>query len=82
MGESGFRALCTMLDSARCYEITYGSTDDLGYMAADNVVHVHDFHATMLHLLGVDDKRLTCRFQGRDFRVTDVAGHVVEDILA
>ena len=62
--------------------ITYGATDELGYNAVENVVHVHDLHATMLHLLGIDHKRLTYRFQGRDFRLTDVSGTVVNDILA
>ncbi len=62
--------------------ITYGSTDDLGYNAEDNPVHVHDLHATLLHLLGIDHKKLTYRFQGRDFRLTDVHGHVVKDVLA
>ena len=61
--------------------ITYGATDELGYHAVDNVVHVHDLHATMLHLLGIDHERLTYRYQGRDFRLTDVAGKVVSDIL-
>jgi hypothetical protein len=62
--------------------ITYGATDELGYNAVENVVPVHDLHATLLHLLGVDHRRLTFRFQGRDFRLTDVHGHVVHDILA
>ena len=62
--------------------ITYGATDDLGYYAVENPVHVHDFHATMLHLFGVDHKKLTYRFQGRDFRLTDVHGNIVHDILA
>lgn len=62
--------------------ITYGATDELGYHAVENVVHVHDFHATMLHALGVDHKKLTYRFQGRDFRLTDVHGNVVHPILA
>ncbi len=61
--------------------ISYGETDELGYHAVHNKVHVHDLHATMLHLLGVDHKRLTYRYQGRDFRLTDVAGNVVKDIL-
>ncbi|MCA9213046.1 MAG: DUF1501 domain-containing protein [Planctomycetales bacterium] len=61
---------------------TYGATDELGYNAAENVVTVHDFHATMLHLLGIDHKRLTYRFQGRDFRLTDVHGNVVSEIVA
>src|SRR5207253_10931815 len=62
--------------------ITYGSTDELGYNAAEDLVEVHDMHATLLHLLGVDHHRLTYRFQGRDFRLTDVRGNVVRDILA
>ena len=62
--------------------ITHGATDELGYAAVQDVVHVHDFHATMLHLLGIDHKRLTFRFQGRDFRLTDVAGNIVAPILA
>lgn len=62
--------------------ISYGNTDELGYNAVENVVHVHDLHATMLHLLGVDHKRLIIRFQGRDFRLTDVAGEVITKILA
>jgi hypothetical protein len=62
--------------------ITYGSTDDLGYHVATDPVHVNDLHATLLHLLGIDHKRLTYRFQGRDFRLTDVAGDVVRPILA
>ena len=62
--------------------VTYGATDDLGYHAVENVVHVNDLHATMLHTLGIDDKRFTYRFQGRDFRLTDVAGRVIDKILA
>ena len=61
--------------------LTYGATDELGYNAVQNVVHVHDFHATMLHLLGIDHERLTFKFQGRDFRLTDVHGKVVKGIL-
>jgi hypothetical protein len=61
--------------------ITYGATDDLAYNAVENIVHVHDLHATMLHLFGIDHTKLTCRFQGRDFRLTDVAGKVVKDVL-
>jgi hypothetical protein len=61
---------------------TYGSTDELGYNAAEDIVEVHDLHATMLHLLGLDHEQLTYRFRGRDFRLTDVAGHVVDGILA
>jgi Protein of unknown function (DUF1501) len=62
--------------------ISHGATDELGYNAVDDVVHVHDLHATMLHLLGIDHERLTYRYQGRDFRLTDVAGNVVRNILA
>jgi Protein of unknown function (DUF1501) len=61
---------------------SYGATDELGYYAVDNPVHVHDLHATMLYLLGIDHERLTYRYQGRDFRLTDVAGKVVKGILA
>jgi hypothetical protein len=62
--------------------MTYGATDELGYYATENKVHVHDLHATMLKMLGIDHQRLTYRYQGRDFRLTDVAGNVVSDILA
>jgi hypothetical protein len=62
--------------------ITYGTTDDLGYAAAENPVSVHDFHATMLHLLGVDHKRLAVKFQGLDVRLTGISGDVVKDILS
>ncbi|MDG1071223.1 MAG: DUF1501 domain-containing protein [Akkermansiaceae bacterium] len=62
--------------------LTYGATDDFGYHATENKVHVHDLHATILHQLGIDHKRLTFRSQGRDFRLTDVHGHVVKDLLA
>jgi hypothetical protein len=62
--------------------VTYGATDELGYNAVEDVVPVHDLHATMLYLLGVDHLRLTYKFQGRDFRLTDVHGNVVEKILA
>jgi uncharacterized protein (DUF1501 family) len=60
----------------------YGQTDEIGYVGTEDVVHVHDLHATMLHQLGLDHKRLTYRFQGRDYRLTDVHGEVVSDILA
>jgi len=60
---------------------SYGETDDIGYSVVENGVHVHDLHATILHLLGIDHEQLTYRFQGRDFRLTDVHGHVVHDIL-
>jgi hypothetical protein len=62
--------------------IKYGATDDYGYYAAVDKVHIHDVHATLLHLLGLEHKRLTYRHAGRDFRLTDVAGHVVHDIIA
>ena len=62
--------------------VTYGRTDDLGYSAVENIVSVHDLHATMLHLLGINHEQLIYRFQGRDFRLTDVAGNVVHEILA
>ncbi|QIF02500.1 DUF1501 domain-containing protein [Roseimicrobium sp. ORNL1] len=61
---------------------TYGATDELGYRAVDDVVHVHDLHSTMLRLMGVDDKRLTVKFQGLDVRLTGIAGHVVKGIMA
>jgi len=60
----------------------YGATDDYGYYAVENKVQVHDLHATMLHLLGMDHKRLTYRFGGRDMRLTDVHGELIRDILA
>lgn len=62
--------------------IRYGSTDEYGYFAVENKVHLHDLHATMLHLLGLDHLKLTYRVAGRDFRLTDVHGHVVTDIIA
>ncbi len=62
--------------------MSYGETDELGYNIASNPVHVHDFQATMLHLLGIDHERLTFKHQGRRYRLTDVHGQVVKDILA
>ncbi len=62
--------------------VSYGATDEFGYNAEENVFPVHDLHATMLHLLGIDHERLTYKFQGRDYRLTDVHGRVVKDILA
>ena len=59
-----------------------GASDEHGYEAAENKVHVHDLHATILHLLGLDHERLTYRYAGRDFRLTDVHGEVVEGIVA
>jgi hypothetical protein len=60
----------------------YGETDELGHKAATKRVSVNDLHATILHLLGMDHTQLTYNFNGRHFRLTDVAGHVVQDILA
>ncbi len=60
----------------------YGATDDYGYYATENKMHVHDLHATLLHLMGLNHERLTFRYAGRDFRLTDVAGHVAREILA
>jgi len=62
--------------------VSYGNTDELGYNAVENVVHVNDLHATILHLMGIDHEKLTYRFQGRDFRLTDVHGKVLKPILA
>ncbi len=62
--------------------LTYGSTDEFGYFAAENKVHIHDLHATMLHQLGIDHKRLTYPYGGRDMRLTDVHGEIVRGILA
>ena len=61
---------------------TYGATDELGYQAADNPLHMHDVNATILHLLGIDHEQLTYKYQGRAFRLTDVHGHVVKEILS
>jgi predicted AlkP superfamily pyrophosphatase or phosphodiesterase len=62
--------------------LTYGETDELGYHVVRDRVHVHDLQATILHCLGLDHERLTHRFQGRDFRLTDVHGRVVKELLA
>jgi hypothetical protein len=62
--------------------VTLGESDELGFNVVKDRVHVNDLHATILHLLGFDHLRLTYRFQGRDFRLTDVAGGVVKDLLA
>jgi uncharacterized protein (DUF1501 family) len=61
--------------------ISHGATDELGYNAVKDVVHVNDLHATILHLMGIDHEKLTYKFQGRDFRLTDVHGKVLKDIL-
>ena len=60
----------------------HGQTDEIGYNVAEGQVHVHDLQATILHQMGLEHTRLTYRFQGRDFRLTDVHGHVVREILA
>ena len=62
--------------------LTYGQSDDYSYNVAENGVHIHDFHATILHLLGIDHERLTFKYQGRYFRLTDVHGHIVKPIIA
>ncbi len=62
--------------------ITYGQTDDYGIEVASDLMHIHDFHATILHLIGIDHTRLTFRHAGRDFRLTDVAGKVIKEIMA
>ena len=62
--------------------MTYGATDEYGYKAVDKKLQIHDLHATMLHLLGIDHTKLTYQFQGRDFRLTDVRGRVVDGVLA
>jgi hypothetical protein len=61
--------------------LSFGSSDDVGFYPAENPVHVHDLQATILHLLGFDHERLTFRFQGRDYRLTDVHGQVVKEVL-
>ena len=60
----------------------YGATDDFGFKAVEKPVHVHDIHATILYLLGIDHTKLTYRYSGRDFRLTDVAGNVLHDLVA
>ena len=60
----------------------HGASDEVGHRAAEGKVHVNDLHATMLHLVGLDHERLTYRYSGRDFRLTDVAGRVVTEVLA
>ncbi|MFT5299858.1 MAG: hypothetical protein ACI87E_002679 [Mariniblastus sp.] len=62
--------------------ITYGATDEFGYAATENPMHVHDLHATLLHQFGIDHERLTYRYRGRDFRLTDVSGKIVRDIVS
>ena len=62
--------------------VTVGATDELGYNLVEDPVDVHDLHATILHLLGLDHTKLTYKFQGRDFRLTDVSGNVITKLLA
>ena len=62
--------------------IRYGATDDYGYYAAVDKVHLHDLHATILHLLGLDHLRLTYRYGGRDFRLTDIYGEVIHGLIS
>ena len=62
--------------------LSYGETDDFSYNIVQDPVHIHDLNATLLHILGIDHERLTFRFQGRDYRLTDVHGKVVRQILA
>ena len=62
--------------------IVHGATDEFGFQAVENSVHVHDLHATILHLMGFDHERLTYRYASRDFRLTDVHGRLVHDIIA
>ncbi len=62
--------------------LAYGATDEFGFKVVENPVHVNDLHATILNLLGLDHTRFTYRYSGRDFRLTDVAGRVVKDIIA
>ena len=62
--------------------MVFGRTDDYGYRAVDGQVHIHDLHATILHLLGIDHEQLTFRFSGRDMRLTDVHGEIIHDILS
>jgi hypothetical protein len=62
--------------------LMYGNTDELGMNAVENRMHVHDLHATIMHLMGIDHEKLTYRYSGRDYRLTDVHGRVVGDIIA
>ncbi len=62
--------------------LTYGATDEFGYNVVKDKVHVHDFQATVLHLLGIDHEELTYKYQGRRFRLTDVHGNIVNDLVA
>ena len=75
-------AKLTQLTNADDPTATSVDTDVLGYAIAENPVHVHDFNATLLHLMGINHERLTFRYQGRQFRLTDVEGKIVQEILS
>ena len=77
----GRRAGCKLFGSRWAFH-THGATDEHGYEAVEGKVHLHDLHATMLHLLGLDHERLTYRHGGREYRLTDVHGSVVRGVLA
>ena len=77
-----YQAIINGANSISYFGLTLGETDEFGFNATKDRVHVHDLHATILHLLGFDHTRLTVRFQGRDFRLTDVHGEVVQKLLA
>jgi arylsulfatase A-like enzyme len=72
---------CAMAGGGVRGGMVYGKTDDYGNLVVENAVHLHDFHATILHLMGLDHEKLTYRYAGRDFRLTDVSGKVVKDIM-
>ena len=76
------RSLACLPGEEREGGCSFGQTDELGSEIVENGVHVHDYHATILHLMGLDHTRLTYRYAGRDFRLTDVSGRVVREILA
>ena len=76
------RSRCGWRAAASSAALCYGETDEFGFNVAKDKVHVHDLHATMLHLLGFDHTKLTYKFQGRPFRLTDVHGNVVKELLA
>lgn len=79
----GSRAFCMWLAGGGIKPgITVGQTDELGYNPVEDPIEVHDLHATLLYLMGIDHTKLTYRFQGRDFRLTDISGNVVKQLLA
>ena len=61
--------------------VSYGETDEIGHKAAVNKAHINDLHATILHLMGMNHEKLTYRYNGRDFRLTDVAGNVIKEVI-